>query len=102
MEFDFPDFLTGFLCAFVVEQNDNIICAGGVRNLAEVVLVTDKDFSVRDRRSSLYTVLDASLFIAGKKGHDSIHAFITDEVWLEQLTRIGFHNVKGKALIMEL
>jgi len=101
-EFDFPDFITNFLCCFIVEQEGNIICAAGVRTIAEVILITDKDFPVRSRRGSLYNVLDASSFIAGKMGYNALHAFITDLTWKEHLSNVGFHPIKGDGLILEL
>lgn len=101
-EFDFPDFLTNFLCAFVVEEDGQVISAGGVRNIAEVVLVTNKDLSVRQRRAALFQVLDASAFIAGRSGHDGLHVFIQDDKWEFQLRKIGFHSTKGRALVLGL
>lgn len=103
-EFDFPDFMKGFLCAYVVEDvvNREIICAGGVRNIAEVVVITNKDLSTRRRRNALFNVLDASTFVAGKFGHDAIHAFCMDEKWSEQLRTVGFHTPNGHPLMLEL
>lgn len=102
-EFQFPDFLK-MLCAFVVTPEDSNypICIGGVRTLAEVVLITDKNFSVRDRRQALYQVLSASQYVAERSGHDALHAFIQDHNWLYHLKRVGFSETKGKSLYLPL
>lgn len=104
-EFDFPDFLKGFICAFTIVDDDDsnkIIACGGVRTLAESILITNKDFNPRIRRKALLEVLDASCYFAGKTGHNSVHAFIQDPEWLHHLKRVGFKDCKGKALYMEV
>jgi len=80
-EFDLPDLFVGFDGVFAITNgNDDIITVGGVRPIAEVVAVTDKDFSVRDRREALYKLLDGMTFIAGSKGYDAIHCFVQDRL----------------------
>jgi PAS domain-containing protein len=102
-EFDFPDFLNNFLCAFVVTDEDGkIISAGGVRAIAESVIVTDKNFSVRDRRQALYQVLDVSEFITKHADFKELHAFVQDTTWISFLMTVGFCPTKGKALVLEL
>src|SRR5437667_144788 len=64
-EFDLPDFTKNFICAFTVIQNDKVIMAGGVRTFAVVVLVTDKEASLRKRRDAFLQVLDAPEYFLG-------------------------------------
>jgi len=102
-EFEFPDFLNNFLCAFVVENEDGrIISAGGVRAIAESIIVTDKSYPIKDRRAALYQVLDASCFLTKQASFDQLHAFIQDANWLRHLQKIGFSPTKGQALVLNV
>jgi citrate lyase synthetase len=102
-EFRLPDFLTKYICAVTIEDNDGIIVSGGVRNIAEVVAVTNKDRSVRDRRDALLSLWRALAIIAHKYGHSELHAFIQDEAWLATLERhAGFRKTKGVSLVTEI
>lgn len=102
-EFDFPNFLQNFICAFVItdEDSDNLIAVGGVRTLAEAVLLTNKDYHVRDRRRAFFSILDANCYFAQKTNHDSLHAFVQDHTWEYYLRRKwGFQECKGKPLFI--
>ena len=95
-EFSFEDFASKYLSSFIVhDDNGEIITAGGVRTIAEVVLVTDKDRSVRERKDALVIAQNASKYIAGNTGHDIIVAFIQDDDWLKHLMKVGFDKTKG-------
>ena len=97
-DFEFPDF-SKFLCSFAVtDESNRIITGGGVKPIAESILLTDKQFSARDRRIALLQILQASMFVIGKAGYDQLHAFIKDEKWSVQLKKYGFRNCKGEAL----
>ena len=53
-EFDFPDFFSQFMASFVVVDDDRqIISAGGIRTIAESVIITNKDKNVRSRVEAL-------------------------------------------------
>lgn len=102
-EFCFDDFISGFLASCVIsDESGRIVSAGGMRALAEMVLITNKDCSVRDRREALYMILNASCYQAPRLGFNSLHAFIQEEKWLKQLKRIGFKETKGKSLVLPL
>lgn len=102
-EFIFPDFLNNFLCAFVVTNDKNhIVCGGGVRLIAESILITDKDHSPRERVMALHQVLDASEWLTKRSDFNQLHAFIQDDKWKKCLIRKGFHPTKGEALVLEL
>src|SRR5687767_6082262 len=76
-EFDFPDFSTGFYGAFVITNRaGQIVTGGGVRPIAETILVTDKDFSIKERNEALLNVLNVSQFLCQKMGHPELHVFI--------------------------
>jgi hypothetical protein len=102
-EFEFPDFLNNFLCAFVViDDDEKIISAGGVRMIAESVLITDLNHSTRDRRKALYQVLEASQYLTLNADFKELHAFVQDDKWSRHLNRVGFLPTKGKSLVLEL
>ena len=102
-EFEFPDFLNNFLCSFVVikDGENKIVSAGGVRLIAEAIIITDKQFSVRERRSALYQILDAAEFITKKADFPRLHAVTEDESWKKHLMKIGFHS-RGELLVLDL
>src|SRR5215471_7998007 len=99
-EFPFSSF-NNFVSAFTVENEGKIITAGGIRPIAESVIITDKNFSVKERRAALYIMLQAQLYAAGNHRFEHLHAFIQDESWQLCLERIGFRESKGKCLILE-
>ena len=102
-EFELPDFFDKFLCAFVVtDSNDIIISSGGVRLIPESILITNKDFSVRTRREALYRILDASVYVTKNHGYSQLHAFIQDDIWKQQLKKIGFNSCKGDAIYIDV
>ena len=99
-EFLFPDFTKNFINAFVVENEGSIVAAGGIRNILESIVISNKDMSNRKRRDSLLMLLGASNFTARFAGHDVFHAFITDSNWKNQLMKYGFKVGKGENLII--
>ena len=100
-EFEFPDFLNKYICAFVVVHDDKIVSAGGVRTIAESVIITDKDISVRDRGEALYQILEASKFVATRSGYNYLNAFVKDDLkWRKRLLKVGF--VPSEVLSLEL
>lgn len=99
-DFAFPDFKK-FICAFVVtDQHDRIVCGGGIRPIAESIIITDKNFSPRDRKTALLEMLQAQIYFANKSGFDQVHAFVTDEKWYEKLKLYGFNDCKGKVVFI--
>lgn len=89
-EFPFPDFIDKYLCAFVVVHDNKIISAGGVRTIAESIVITDKDLSVRERIKALYEILEASKFVTLRSGYNNLNAFIKDDTWKKHLNKHGF------------
>lgn len=102
-EFNIPDFNKHFINSFVItDSENNIISAGGIRPILEVVAVTDKDKMVRERVSALNDLLTISAFIAEHDGFDELHCFVQDENWLRQLKKKGFVETKGKSLVFRI
>jgi hypothetical protein len=101
-EFVLPDFLRNYMCAFTVVDDEGIITIGGVRPIAEVVTVTNKDRTPHDRLDALYYVLNASIFVAQKHDYGQLHAFVQDKRWSNRLQRNGFVPTKGQSLVLDI
>jgi len=101
-EFLFSDFCKNFFECFVMEDADGIISCGGLRPIAEAVAITNKDRSVRDRRTALIKLMQVNEWTAREHGFHEIHAFIQDEKWQKQLEKYGFRKTKGNSLVIEV
>ena len=102
-EFEFPNFFHNYLSSFVVtNEEDKIITGGGVRLIAESVIITDKSVSARERKLALEEMFRASAFTASARDFKQLHAFIQDENWLRHLTKVGFRETVGKSLVLNL
>src|SRR5712691_4088522 len=77
-EMPFPNFLDKFICAFSVVENDRIITIGGVRTIAEAILLTDQSLSKNMRVRALMEVFEAIKFVANRSGYNNINAFTSD------------------------
>jgi hypothetical protein len=100
-EFDFPDFKK-FIGAYVVINNDEIVTAGGVRPIAESVIITNESTPVKLRREGLLEMLAAQRFICSQYGLDQLHAFIADSKWKRHLINSGFEKCKGDAIYLNI
>lgn len=98
-EFKLPE--DHYLGAWIIEDNDEMITAGGVKTISELIAVTNKDTSVRKRFEGLKMLLQASSFACDNQGYKDIHAFVQDENWYNLMIKHGFHTTKGKALIYD-
>ena|SRR5215510_6628025 len=100
-EFPFSHF-DNFQASFTVEKDGRIVTAGGIRPLAEAIILTDKEFSTKERRAALHIMFQMQAFAAGKLGYSHLHAFVQDESWQHCLKKIGFREPKGNCLIVEV
>jgi hypothetical protein len=102
-EFELPDFKTNYIASFaVVNEAEKIIAAGGVRAIAEVVIVTDKEAASRDKHKALYKILEASKYFANEAKFDQIHAMVKDDKWKRRLEKDGFKQCEGILLYSEV
>jgi N-acetylglutamate synthase-like GNAT family acetyltransferase len=91
-DFKLPNFFHKFLNAFaIVDDNDKIIIAGGVRPIAETIIVTDKENSGITLGRALVEAQAVSIFTCQKFEIDYLHAFVKDEKYAEHLKQHGFH-----------
>jgi hypothetical protein len=88
----FPDFLNNFLCSFVItDGNNEIITAGGVQPIGEIVLVTDKDKNRVKIGRALLEARNISLYVGSKFRLDELVAFVKNEEYARHLVRHGFY-----------
>jgi hypothetical protein len=88
-EFDFPK-LNDMLNAFVIEDDQGIIMAGGVENVAEAVLVTNKDRSRITIGRALVEAQTISLFTCKSFRIRELYAFVNNDEYAEHLIKHGF------------
>jgi hypothetical protein len=91
-DLEFPDFLNNFLCGFVVtDDKDDIIVAGGVQPIGEIILVTDKDKNRIKIGKALREAQRISLYLGSRFNLDELIAFVKDNEYASHLVKHGFH-----------
>jgi hypothetical protein len=99
---EYPEF-DKFQCAFVVTDNDQIVLAGGVKVIAEAVVVTDQNMPVKVRQEALLQALGSSIHITKELRFKQIHAFVNgDEEYVKHLQKYGFEVLDAKLLILDI
>lgn len=101
-KFTLPD-LTKMLCGFViVNSNDKIIMAGGIRRIGETILVTNKDHTSKiELGRALVEAQNISQYVCQQDGIEWLHAFVKDAEYASHLIRHGF-NPRCQALSMKV
>ena len=95
---DLDNFTVGFTS---VDENDKIICAGGIKSIMEMIIITDKDVSVNKRQVALYEMLTTAGRSTKEAGYNQLHAFVQDEKWARYLIKhVGFKPTVGQALVI--
>lgn len=104
---EYPDFFKTegpdrFHCTFAVEDDSGkIIVAGGIKTIAEAVVVTDKSLPPTIRLDALLQALGSSIFIAQGMKYQQIHAFVNhDDKYVNTLQKFGFKLIDAKLLIL--
>lgn len=91
-DLEFPDFMNGFYCGFIVEDENGIIIGGGLRPSAEILITTDKGRDVAILGRALIEVQKASLFVGHRFGLNELIAFVKDnDTYARHLVRHGFY-----------
>jgi hypothetical protein len=102
---EYPDFFNRrvFPCSFVVTDENEIILAGGIKIIAEAIVITDRGFSTRDRQEALLQAMGSSVLVAKDLGFKQIHAFVNnDEYYVKHLQKFGFKLINAKLLILDV
>lgn len=89
-----------FIGMFTAHEDNKPIIIGGVRTLTEMVIVTDKEASVRERREALYKSLDVATYLCNTNNYPELHSFVQDDIYMRVLLRRGFKIAKGTALVI--
>lgn len=99
-EFDLPDFTHGFFSAFkVVDNKEKVIAVAGIKPIAESIVITDSEASVRQKTEALIEILQASTYVCKKFDFTQLHCFITNKEYQKHLEKFGFQPTKGTALV---
>lgn len=101
-EFEFPDFINGFISSFSVVQDDKLIAIAGVKPILESIVVLDQDSSPRIRHKALYEILEVSEYVGRRNNFDQLHAFIQDPHYLKVMERRGFTKTVGQGVVRNL
>ena len=92
-----------FSCPFVIEEDGEIVLAGGVKTLAEVAIVTDRNKNIRTRVTALLQALGSSITIAREMNQQCIYAFVNDDdQYVKHLQKYNFKLIDAKLLVLNL
>lgn len=86
----------------ITDDDDKLIVYGANRLIVEVIAVTDKDRSVRERTRALNLLLQVSTYSSLSAQYKQNHAFVQDPNFLVHLRKFGFKPTKGHALVLNL
>jgi hypothetical protein len=100
-EFDFPKF-EEMLNAYVIEDEQGIIMTGGIEQVAEAVLVTNKDRSRVTIGRALVEAQKISLFTCKAFRIRELYAFVNNDEYAEHLIKHGFGRHGLTALSMKV
>lgn len=100
-EFEFPNFDNLVAKFVIVDDNGDTIIGGGVRVIAETLLITDQEKSRIQIGRALVEAQRASLFACSRLGIDELHAFVKNEEYAKHLIKHGF-SPRSQALSMRL
>lgn len=101
-EFDFPAF-DKMLNAFIIEDgNQEIIMAGGIEQVAESVLVTNKEMSRIKIGRALVEAQQIVAYTCQQFGIREVYAFVNNNEYAEHLIQHGFSKHGLTALSMKV
>ena len=101
-EFSFPN-LAHSAGKYIEHDNNEVVLFGSLQMIPEVVLITDKTKSVRQRHKALYSFLEKISNRAREMGFNQIHVFPSDdERWRNRLQKDGFKPTRYPAYVKEI
>ena len=92
-----------FQKSFAVTTDDGeLVLAGGVKLIAEAIILTDKDQATRTRFEALLQALGSTIFISEGMKYKQMHAFVNnDEKYSKHLQRFGFKKLQADLLMLD-
>lgn len=101
-EFEMIDF-TKLLNGFVIETDkDEFVMAGGVKPLAETLLITDKEMPMTTIGRALIEAQMVSMYTCNKFKIEDLVAYVNDENYAKHLMKHGFQRRDDISLRMRL
>lgn len=101
-QFDFPEFFKECFCRFIITDSEGeIIIGGGVRTIAESMIVTDQSMSRIKIGRALIEAQRASMYACGRMNISELHAFVDNEEYAKHLIKHGF-SPRSRALSMKV
>lgn len=101
-DFELPDFFNNFMNIFAITNDeDEIIIAGGIKPVAETIILTDKNQNIFTIGRALLEALAISIYTCNKFGIDDLYVFAKDKKYIRHLKQYGFNNC-FKALSMKV
>ena len=100
-EFELPEF-DKFVSCIAAEDDGELIAAGGIRTISELVIIPDMSKSLFKRKRAYLSLLQVGKELSRSYGYDQLHAFVQGDRWTQALKHFGFTDCKGKALVMGL
>jgi N-acetylglutamate synthase-like GNAT family acetyltransferase len=102
-QYQFDKLFENLLGSFIIESDDQIVCAGGVKTITESILVTNKDLDLSTKLEGLNQALQINEFICRKAGYNQLHAFLSDDVvWRAWLKKVGFRKCNSVAYYLSV
>lgn len=102
-EFSFPDFNNKYFDVWgIYSDNNQLVCTGGIRSIAESVIITDLSLPRSTRIKALKLMHEVTTTVAQQHGYSEFHVFIQDENYERQLIKSGFVPTKGKCLVYKV
>ena len=94
--------LDNLTCGFAsVDAEDKVICAGGIKSIMEMIIVTDKNVDLSKRQLALYDMFKTAGYLTKSAGYPMLHAFVQDEKWARYLIKhVGFKPTVGQSLVI--
>ena len=103
---DYPDLEFALdiplMSAFIIEDDGEMIMAGGVEAIAEAILVTDKTKSRIKIGKALVEAQRFAMFTCGRYNIRELHAFTNDQEYASHLIHHGFEKREETVLRMIL
>jgi len=99
-DFYLPDLTKGFLVGFTITNDrDKLIIAGGVRPIAETIIVTDREsHSMITIGRALLEALKISKYVCDMHQIGLLHAFVANQNYKKHLIQHGFYERDGTPL----